>query len=74
MQLPFDMPHRIPTHTDGLAFLIRDVPGVTLTSSDSGIYVPNYHTLDDRSDRLDFEAVERATGFAWRILKRLEVA
>ena len=72
MQLPCNQPHRIPTHTDGLAFLIRGINGVTLTSSESGIYVPNYHLPDDRSDTVDFRATGVATEFAWRIMRKFE--
>lgn len=72
MSLDFPNPHTIPTHTDGLAFLARNVPGLTITSSESGTFVPHYHTMSDRSEYVNFETVSLATEFAWRVIERLE--
>lgn len=72
MDLPFQHSHAIPTHTDGLAFLIRNIQGITITSSESGIFVPHYHAMSDRAENLSFPAIQQATEFAWRVITRLE--
>lgn len=72
MSLEMAESHVIPTHTDGLAFLVRGIPGITLTSNEVGNFVPNYHLMSDRSENLDFASICRATDFAWRILLELE--
>lgn len=72
MDLECVEPISIPTQTDGLAFLERGYAGITITSSEAGNFIPNYHMLSDRSENLDFAAVGRATEFAWRVLLELE--
>ncbi|MFT5302696.1 MAG: hypothetical protein ACI87E_001387 [Mariniblastus sp.] len=72
MRLEFTLPHRIPTQTDGLAFLVRGIPGITLTSSESGIFVPDYHLMSDRFEKLNFVSIQRATDFAWALMIELE--
>jgi Zn-dependent M28 family amino/carboxypeptidase len=72
MGLEFTQPFPIPTHTDGLALLVRGLPGVTITTCHEGAFIPNYHLMSDRSENLDFSAVYRATDFAWQVLLELE--
>jgi hypothetical protein len=72
MGLEFTEPISIPTQTDGLAFLVRGIPGITVTSTEEGIFIPNYHLMSDRIGNIDLSSVCRATGFAWRILIELE--
>jgi len=72
MGLEFTQPHPIPTHTDGLALLVRGLPGVTITSCGEDSLIPNYHLMSDRAANLDFHAVYRASEFAWRVLMELE--
>jgi Iap family predicted aminopeptidase len=72
MGLEFTQPHPIPTHTDGLALLVRGLPGVTITSCGEDLLIPNYHLMSDRGSDLDFDAVYRAIEFAWRLLRELE--
>ena len=72
MGLKFTEPISIPTHTDGLAFLVRGIPGITVTSTEERMVVPNYHLMSDRIENLDPNWVRWATDFAWRILIELE--
>jgi len=61
-------PHRLPTQTDGLSFLARGIPGITLTTFEDGMRLPHYHCLSDRAEHLDFDVTCQATEFAWQLL------
>lgn len=64
-------PHALPGPTDGLAFLARGVPGVTVVGFRDGHVLPHYHTMRDTSDNMDFVAGLAGTRFARAILWRL---
>lgn len=60
-----------PTPTDGLSFLSRGVPGLTIMTYQKGYYVPHLHQMGDTADAMDFGITARATEFAWEVLKEL---
>jgi hypothetical protein len=66
----------LPTPTDGLALLIRGMPGITITTWENEMAIPKDAKLSDASDNIfidaDFDAIYRATDFAWRVLLELE--
>lgn len=64
-------PHSPPTQTDGLAFLARGIPGITVTTFEDGFVVPNDHQSTDTADEMDFQVVEQATEFAWSALQTI---
>jgi Iap family predicted aminopeptidase len=64
-------PHAVPGPTDGLAFLARQIPGVTITGFRSGGVMPHYHTLADTAANMDFAAARTAVAFAQAVLTRL---
>jgi hypothetical protein len=64
-------PHQLPVSTDGLAFLVRQVPGVSLLCFDDDHHMANYHQLTDTADRLDFDVAWEAVGYAWAVLQRM---
>lgn len=66
------LPHRIPTQTDGSPFLGFGIPGITITSSEEGMFVPHYHLLSDRSEYLNFKTIGRAVEFAWQFIMAIE--
>ncbi len=70
--LAYTIPWQSPVPTDGLAFLMRGIDGMTIISSQAdGNIIPNYHQLTDRSDRMDFEVAWQAVNFAKEILRRM---
>jgi hypothetical protein len=64
-------PHALPGPTDGLAFLARGVPGVSVVGFRDGFVLPHYHTMRDTSENMDFAAAQAGTRFAQAILRRL---
>lgn len=64
-------PHALPTFTDGIAFLTRGIPGVSLLSFEDGVHLPNYHQLSDTSENMDFDVGWEAVEFAWTVLDLL---
>jgi len=63
--------HSPPTPTDGLAFLARGYPGLTIMTYQKGFFVPNLHQCSDTAERMDFDIAAAATDFAWEVTKDL---
>jgi hypothetical protein len=63
-------PHTMPGPTDGLAFLVRGIPGMTIVSFRAHGYMPWYHLPGDTAEHLDFEEAWRAVSFGWELLQR----
>jgi Zn-dependent M28 family amino/carboxypeptidase len=57
-------PHALPGPTDGLAFLARRIPAITIVGFEDGERLPNYHTLSDTTQNVDFPAAQRGIDFA----------
>jgi len=66
-------PHALPGPTDTLAFLARGLPGVTVVGFRDGFILPNYHTMRDTSDNMDFDAAMAGVRFAQAVAWRLAV-
>ena len=64
-------PHTMPGPTDGLSFLNRGLPGMTIVSFRRWGYMPWYHQPGDTSAHLDFDAAWQAVQFGWSLLDRL---
>jgi hypothetical protein len=62
-------PHALPGPTDGLALLVRGLPGITIVGFQTGGRLPNYHQLTDTCDRMDQDAAWAGVRFAWRLLQ-----
>jgi hypothetical protein len=67
-------PHSLPGPTDGLAFLIRGIPGITVCGFQPGGVLPHYHTLADTSDKIDFNVARGGLVFANRLMRELAQA
>lgn len=64
-------PHPVPGFTDGLAFLVRGVPGVTVIGSRADGHLPHWHQPTDDAENMDFDAAWRGIEFARRLMPRL---
>ncbi len=64
-------PIDIAALTDGLAFLVRGVPGLTVTSNADGYFVPRYHQVSDQLKNMDLSAAWQAIELAWSILQSI---
>lgn len=64
-------PHTVYGPTDGLAFLIRGIPGITVIGFRNRGHLPNYHQVTDTPDRVDFEAAWCGIEFASALLRHL---
>lgn len=64
-------PHTPFGFTDGLAFLARGIPGVTVIGSGDQGQLANYHQLTDTPERMDFRAAWQGVQFAGRLQRRL---
>jgi hypothetical protein len=64
-------PHTLPVPSDGLAFLARSVPGVSIMAWGEIGRMPNYHQLTDTSDRMSFDVAWRCVEFADAVARRL---
>jgi hypothetical protein len=64
-------PHSMPGPTDGLSFLVRGLPGVTIVSFRKWGYMPWYHRLGDTAEHLDFDAAWQGVLFGWTWLEYL---
>ena len=62
-------PHTMPGPTDGLSFLVRGLPGMTIVSFQERGYMPWYHLPGDTASNLDFDAAWQGVLFGWRFLK-----
>ncbi|MDZ4818356.1 MAG: M28 family peptidase [Planctomycetota bacterium] len=62
-------PHTMPGPTDGLAFLVRGLPGMTIVSFREHGYMPWYHLPGDTAEHLDFDAAWRGVLFGSRLLR-----
>jgi Peptidase family M28 len=60
--------------TDGLAFLVRGIPGITLIGCQDGGHLPHYHQLTDTPDRVDFDAAWRGIEYAAALLRGMAEA
>lgn len=69
--LPGAGPHVLPVATDGLAFALRGIPGVTLTSFCDDGHLPNYHQLGDTAENMDFDVAWDGVRLGWGVLRRL---
>jgi hypothetical protein len=66
-------PHPLPVPTDGLAFLMRGIPGLSVLSFNDDGHMPNYHQMTDTSDRLSFDVAWQCVRFCWALVQRLSV-
>ncbi|MDB5300840.1 MAG: peptidase [Phycisphaerales bacterium] len=64
-------PHTLPGPTDGLAFLARRIPGITVVGFRDGGVLPNYHTFADTSANMDFAAARAGVDFAELVCRKL---
>jgi hypothetical protein len=64
-------PHTLPVATDGIGFLARGVPGVSILSFEPGGHMPNYHLLTDTSDRMSFDVAWDCVEYSGEILRKL---
>jgi hypothetical protein len=64
-------PHAVPGPTDGLAFLARGIPGVTVASFLEGKVFPHYHEPGDTVENMDMDAAWAAVEFADALMQRL---
>jgi hypothetical protein len=71
LDLPDAGPHTLPVATDGLAFALRGIPGVTLTSFCDDGHMPNYHQLGDTAENMDFDVAWDGVRLGWGLLRRL---
>jgi hypothetical protein len=64
-------PHSVAGFTDGLPFLVRGVPGVTVVGTRDDGRLPLWHLQTDDIQRMDFDAAWRSVEFASRLMPRL---
>lgn len=64
-------PHSVPGPTDGLAFLRRGLPGMTVAGFRGRGHFPNYHRMSDTAAAVDYDAAYAGVAFAWALLRRL---
>jgi hypothetical protein len=64
-------PHSLPGPTDGLAFLARGIRGITIVGFHDGGVLPDYHTLNDRSENMDFAAARAGVAFCSLVCRAL---
>ena len=64
-------PHAVPGPTDGLAFLARGIPGLTVVGFRGPGVMEYYHQPADTPDHTDFDAAWDGVHFAWAVLRRL---
>jgi Peptidase family M28 len=64
-------PHAVAGPTDGLAFLVRRVPGLTVVGFRGPGVMEYYHQPGDTPEHTDFDAAWDGVGFAWELLWRL---
>jgi len=63
-------PHTLPT-TDGVAFLARRIPGVTIVGFQDGGILRHYHTMNDTANNMDWPSARLGLEFANRVSRRL---
>lgn len=63
------LPQVMPGPTDGLALLVRGLPGITIIGCQEDCYLPNYHQLTDTSEKMDFDSAWAGTEFTWRLIE-----
>jgi hypothetical protein len=64
-------PHSLPGLTDGMVFLKRGVPGLTIVGFQRRGYLPNYHRMSDTADAVDYGAAGAGVEFACALLRKL---
>lgn len=67
-------PYPVPGFTDGLALLVRGMPGITLIGSQPGGRLPHWHRPTDDPERMDFDGAWRGVELASRLMSRLALA
>lgn len=64
-------PYTLPVPTDGLAFALRRIPGVTIISFGDDGHMPNYHQPGDTAENVDWDVAWDGVRLAWGVLRRL---
>ena len=64
-------PYPVPGFTDGLAFLVRGLPGITVIGSRPDGRLPNWHLPTDDDAHMDFDAAWQGVIFAASLMPRL---
>jgi hypothetical protein len=64
-------PHTMPGPTDGIAFLVRGLRGMTIVSFRTHGYMPWYHLPGDTADHVDFVAAWQAVELGWLCMERM---
>jgi hypothetical protein len=65
-------PIRSPLLTDAIAFRIRKLRAITVTSIDDGLPPPWYHTHEDTPDRVNAGSITRTTEFVVALARLLD--
>lgn len=61
----------VPAPGDGLTFLKRGIPGMSILSFHRWGYMPFYHLKGDTAEHLDFDAAWLGVRYGWRLLTRM---
>ncbi len=64
-------PYPVPGFTDGLALLVRGIPGITLIGSRPDGRLPHWHQPSDDAERMDFDGAWCGVELASRVMHRL---
>jgi peptidase M28-like protein len=67
-------PHVWRLGTDGVIPAMRGYSSITLCSLDRNGRIPNFHAKTDTPDRVEPDAVERATDFVEEVVRRIDAA
>ncbi|MBK04111.1 MAG: hypothetical protein CL920_34340 [Deltaproteobacteria bacterium] len=68
---PIAEPIIIPVQSDGMAFELRGIHGLSFISRPDDHSMPNYHLPSDLLKNLDMDAVTEGFEFSWSVLHRL---
>jgi hypothetical protein len=66
-------PIRDPAVDDALPAIARGLPAITISTSDGGPHAPWHHRPEDTPDRIDSEALARATEFIVSLARLLDL-
>jgi hypothetical protein len=64
-------PCTVAGFTDGLAFLVRGVPGLTVVGARDDGRLPHWHRHTDDLHTMDFDAAWRGVEFACGLMQKL---